>query len=231
MAANYTFDGSDHVENNVAQVMNATVPRPSAAEVKQACLLGAVSADNTRIFSLSISKQSESTTGGFHSTIIDVLVAKHAQVDCITNQATTFVHFDVTGEIDGKDFLALSTSPPALDTTPGDSTATPPAPPLTTFNPDPRDTTLLGLALLPNGQMPSFDGLYAGRFSGAVTRPDGTAGGTGDEAMSFSVARTIVTVNTPGSGSGTIDQAGGVSLCRRGAWLLVRPVNTRGHSP
>lgn len=211
VAANYTYDASDDVANNVTQVMNANVPRPSTAEIQLACQGGAVNADNTRIFSLSIAKQSESTTGGSHSTIIALLVSRHAQVDCATKQATTFVRFVVEGEIDGKGFLAQSTSSPEPDTTAADSSPALPALPVTTYLPDPADATLLGVPVSPDGHLPSFDGSFSGTYSGSQSTPSGGSDPVAG-AMAFSVSGNVVTMTAPGSGAGTVDAGGGASF-------------------
>jgi hypothetical protein len=216
VAANYTYDASDDVANNVTQVMNANVPRPSAAEIQLACQGGAANADNTRLFSLSISKQSESTTGGSHSTIIALLVSKHAQVDCATKQATTFVRFVVEGEIDGKGFSALSTSSPEPDTTAADSSPALPALPVTTFVPDPANATLVGVPVAPDGQLPNFDGTYTGSWA-AIFSSCGTIScpanrGPTSELISFSVSGNSINVTAPGSGSGSVDAGGGASF-------------------
>jgi hypothetical protein len=216
VAANYTYDASDDVANNVTQVMNANVPRPSAAEIQLACQGGAASADNTRLFSLSIAKQSESTTGGSHSTIINLLVAKHAQVDCATKQATTFVRFQVEGEIDDKGFLALSTSAPEPDTTAADSSSALPALPVTTFVPDPADANVVGVPVSPDGQLPNFDGTYTGSWA-AIISSCGTIScpanrGPTSEPISFSVSGNSINVTAPGSGSGSVNAGGGASF-------------------
>ena len=210
VAANYTYDASDDVANNVTQVMNANVPRPSTAEIQLACQGGAANADNTRIFSLSIAKQSESSTGVSHSTIIALLVSKHAQVDCATKQATTFVHFDVEGEIDGKGFLALSTSSPEPDTTAADSSPALPALPVTTFVPAPADANVVGVPVSPDGQLPSFNGVYTGTNIASISAP--FASGPFSVPISFSVSGNTIHVTAPRSGSGSVDAGGGASF-------------------
>jgi hypothetical protein len=210
VAANYTYDASDDVANNVTQVMNANVPRPSTAEIQLACQGGAANADNTRIFSLSIAKQSASSTGGSHSTIIALLVSKHAQVDCATKQATTFVHFDVEGEIDGKGFLALSTSSPEPDTTAADSSPALPGLPLTTFVPDPADANVVGVPVSPDGQLPNFDGVYTGTDILSVSAP--FAYGPTRTPIAFSVLGNTIKLKAPRSGSGSVDAGGGASF-------------------
>jgi hypothetical protein len=200
----HTFDAGDDLETHVKQVLNANVPPPNTNEVKQACQGDVTTVDNTEVFSLSV--DDESSTG--HISIISVLVTKHAQVDCKTNQATTFTRLDVSGEIDGKGFLALSSSPPAPDTTPPDSGPAPAEPALTNFSIGLADANLLPPALLPNGQLPtptptpkaSFNGAYTGRIAINAT------------PLAFSVSGNTITVTQPGAGSGSIDAGGNATF-------------------
>jgi hypothetical protein len=172
--------------------------------VKQACQEGATNADNTQVFSLSV--DDESSTG--HISIISVLVTKHAQVDCKTNQATTFTRVDVSGETDGKGFLALSSSPPAPDTAQPDNGPAPPAPPVTTFVPDPADANLLPPPLLPNGQLPTPTPTPKASFNGAYTGHIGI----NSAPLAFSVSGNTITVTQPGPGSGSVDAGGNATF-------------------
>jgi hypothetical protein len=161
---------------------------------------------NTQVFSLSVD---EATTKS--QTIISVLVTKNVQTDCKTNQVAVTTMVDVSGDIDGNSFLAVSDSPPVPDTATPDSSPAPPQPQLVSFTPDPADATLISLPVKSDGQLPTLDGTYSGTYTGTQS----TTGGSSHPfsgPMALSVAGKTVTISSPGSGAGTVDEGGGASF-------------------
>jgi hypothetical protein len=202
----HTFDAGDDLEKSVQNVLDAVVPPPSASLVKATCQPGVSSVANTQVFSLSVD---EATTKS--QTIISVLVTKNVQTDCKTNQVAVTTMVDVSGDIDGNSFLAVSDSPPVPDTATPDSSPAPPQPQLVIFTPDPADATLISLPVKSDGQLPTLAGAYSGTYTGTQS----TTGGSSHPfsgPMALSVAGKTVTITSPGSGAGTVDEGGGASF-------------------
>ncbi|MFI5035333.1 MAG: hypothetical protein ACHQFZ_03915 [Acidimicrobiales bacterium] len=223
----YTFDPSQNVESEVNQVMNATIPPPSAAQVTQGCQGSVVSVSNSQVYVHSVDSTTSST-----QKIISVQAVKSTSVNCTTMLVTTSSVLDVSGDFNGQGFQAISDSGPIPSTSTSDNGPAPTEPALVGYAPASTDEDLLPPPVEPDGTLPvvsAYNGDFNGSFSGSqtttmtvdgVTTPGPTLPVSG--SVTFSVSGDVVDVSAPGNGSGNIDLGGAIDF------VTVVPPNYQG---